>query len=100
MDATKLRRAIARTPLAPVAAFPKRLARVARQGYAVANGELEVGYVAIGAPVRRHDGEVIAAISLGGPSTRFTDSRIRALVKPVTEAAARVSQRLGWIRSA
>lgn len=30
MDATKLRRAIARTPLAPVAAFPKRLARVVR----------------------------------------------------------------------
>ncbi|MFG3701492.1 O-methyltransferase [Micromonospora sp. NPDC047620] len=30
MDATKLRRAIARTPFAPVAAFPKRLARVAR----------------------------------------------------------------------
>ncbi|MFI7430434.1 class I SAM-dependent methyltransferase [Micromonospora sp. NPDC049836] len=30
MDATKLRRAVARTPLAPVAAFPTRLARVAR----------------------------------------------------------------------
>lgn len=30
MDATKLRRAIARTRLASVAAFPKRLARVAR----------------------------------------------------------------------
>ncbi|MFY1684870.1 O-methyltransferase [Micromonospora sp.] len=30
MDATRLRRAIARTPLAPVAAFPGRLARVAR----------------------------------------------------------------------
>lgn len=30
MDASKLRRAVARTPLAPVAAFPKRLARVAR----------------------------------------------------------------------
>ncbi|SCL34633.1 Methyltransferase domain-containing protein [Micromonospora pallida] len=30
MDATKLRRAIARTWLAPVAAFPKRLVRVAR----------------------------------------------------------------------
>ncbi|MEH0970564.1 class I SAM-dependent methyltransferase [Micromonospora sp. CPCC 205546] len=30
MDATKLRRAIARTRLAPVAAFPKRLARVVR----------------------------------------------------------------------
>ncbi|GGL89064.1 MULTISPECIES: class I SAM-dependent methyltransferase [Micromonospora] len=30
MDVTKLRRAVARTRLAPVAAFPKRLARVAR----------------------------------------------------------------------
>ena len=30
MSATNLRRAIARTPLAPIAAFPKRLARVAR----------------------------------------------------------------------
>src|SRR3712207_1159720 len=30
MPATNLRRAIARTPLAPVAAFPRRLARVAR----------------------------------------------------------------------
>ena len=30
VDATQMRRAIARTPLAPVAAFPKRLARVAR----------------------------------------------------------------------
>jgi predicted O-methyltransferase YrrM len=30
VDATKIRRAIARTPLAPVAAFPKRLLRVAK----------------------------------------------------------------------
>ena len=30
MTATKLRRTIARTPLAPIAAFPKRFARVAR----------------------------------------------------------------------
>ena len=82
------------------ARLASELARIARQGYAVANGELEVGYVAIGAPVRRHDGEVIAAISLGGPSARFTDSRIRALVRPVSDAAARVSQRLGWCRSA
>ena len=81
------------------ARLASELARVAKQGYAVANGELEAGYVAVGAPVRRHDGEVIAAISLGGPSTRFTDNRIRALVKPVAEAAARASQRLGWVMS-
>jgi IclR family acetate operon transcriptional repressor len=72
------------------------LARVARQGYATAIGELEAGYVALGAPVRRHDGGIVAAISLGGPSTRFTDARIPGLIKSVRESAARISRRLGW----
>jgi IclR family acetate operon transcriptional repressor len=72
------------------------LARVARQGYSTAIGELEDGYVALGAPVRRHDGHIVAAISLGGPATRFTETRIPGLIKSVREAAARISQRLGW----
>jgi DNA-binding IclR family transcriptional regulator len=73
------------------------LSRVAKQGYSTAIGELEAGYVALGAPVRRHDGRVVAAISLGGPSTRFTDARLPALIKSVRESAARISQRLGWV---
>jgi DNA-binding IclR family transcriptional regulator len=72
------------------------LHRVLRQGYAAAIGELEVGYVAIGAPLRIHDGRVVAAISLGGPASRFTDSRIPALARSVRDAAARISRRLGW----
>jgi DNA-binding IclR family transcriptional regulator len=72
------------------------LSRVARQGYATAIGELEAGYVALGAPVRRHDGAIVAAISLGGPSTRFTDARIPGLIKSVGESAGRISRRLGW----
>lgn len=73
------------------------LSRVAVQGYATAIGELEAGYVALGAPVRRHDGVVVAAISLGGPSTRFTDTRLPGLIRAVRESAARISQRLGWV---
>jgi DNA-binding IclR family transcriptional regulator len=76
------------------------LSRVSRQGYALAIGELEVGYVAIGAPVRRHDGRVVAAISLGGPSTRFTDARLPGLIRAVREASSRTSQRLGWVPGA
>ena len=72
------------------------LAQVTRQGYATAIGELEAGYVAVGAPVRRHDGSTVAAICLGGPSTRFTDARLPGLIKAVREAAVRVSLRLGW----
>jgi DNA-binding IclR family transcriptional regulator len=67
------------------------LKRVARSGYSTAIGELEAGYVAIGAPVRNHVGAVVATISLGGPSTRFTDSRLPRLAKQVREAASRIS---------
>jgi DNA-binding IclR family transcriptional regulator len=76
------------------------LARVSRQGYATAVGELEAGYVAIGAPVRRHDGRILAAISLGGPSTRFSDARLPGLIRAVREAGGRISHRLGWIPGA
>jgi IclR family acetate operon transcriptional repressor len=72
------------------------LSRVSKQGFSTATGELEAGYVAVGAPVRRHDGSIVAAISLGGPSTRFTAARLPGLIKAVRESAARVSQRLGW----
>ena len=72
------------------------LSRVAAQGYSTAIGELEAGYVALGAPVRRYDGRVVAAISLGGPSNRFTKSRLPGLIRSLQESAARVSRRLGW----
>ena len=52
--------------------------------------------MAIGAPVRIHDGRVVAAISLGGPASLFTDARIPSLARAVREAAVRVSQRMGW----
>jgi DNA-binding IclR family transcriptional regulator len=73
-----------------------QLAQVSRQGYSTAVDELEDGYVAIGAPLRRSDGRIIAAISLGGPTSRFPAARIRALAEPIRQAAGRISQRLGW----
>ena len=77
-------------------ALAAALAEVARQGYSTAVNELEEGYVALGAPIRRHDGRVVAAISVGGPSARFTTDRIPGLVRPLRECAGRISQRLGW----
>lgn len=92
----KLRRLTPCT-IGTAARLTTELVRVSRQGYSTAIGELEVGYVAIGAPVRNHEGAVVAAVSLGGPSTRFTDARMPRLVKLAREAAARVSQRLGYV---
>jgi DNA-binding IclR family transcriptional regulator len=89
-------RGITPSTIRSITRLAAELTRVARQGYATAMGELETGYVALAAPVRRHDGRVVAAISLGGPSTRFTDSRLPGLIRSVRDAAGRTSSRLGW----
>lgn len=77
------------------AQMARELARIERQGYAVAVDELEAGFVAMAAPVRSHTGEAIAALSLNGPGTRLRPQRVRDLVAPLCAAAERVSQKLG-----
>ncbi|MEO8198948.1 MAG: IclR family transcriptional regulator [Gemmatimonadota bacterium] len=71
------------------------LDRVSEQGFAIAVEELEDGYVAVGAPVRNHQGHIVAAISVGGPLPRFGPDRLNELVGPVRQCAERISRRLG-----
>jgi DNA-binding IclR family transcriptional regulator len=77
------------------AALERELAKVRTRGFATAIEELEQGYVAIAAPVRDHDGRIVAGISVGGPGARLTSARIAAIGPEVRKAAADVSRRLG-----
>lgn len=65
-----------------------------RRGYAVSCEELEMGLLAIGAPVVNVDGESVAAISIAGPTHRLAprESELGALVR---DYARRISRRLG-----
>ena len=72
------------------------LADVRRDGYAVAAEELELGFVAVGAPLLDAAGRPVAAISLGGTRTRLTDERVPAVGRLVHAAAARISHQLGY----
>jgi DNA-binding IclR family transcriptional regulator len=74
----------------------RELADIRAQGYATAVEELEVGFSAIAAPVRNHDGQVMAALSLNAPSARFTSERLQEIAPLLLEAAARVSAQLGY----
>jgi DNA-binding IclR family transcriptional regulator len=78
-----------------LARFGQELTAVLERGYGTAIEELEPGYVAIGAPVRNHAGRVVAAICLGGPSTRLSESRRPTLIRAVVLSAGRISARLG-----
>lgn len=74
----------------------KELVQVREQGYAVAVDELEVGLAAIAAPIHNAHGDVIASMSVSGPTFRLTAERIDQIIPPLVEAAAEVSHRLGW----
>lgn len=67
-----------------------------RRGFAEAVEELEAGFVAVAAPVFRHDGAVVAAISVGGPTARIPPERLPDLAARVVRHAARASRALGY----
>ena len=72
------------------------LDQVREQGYALAVDELEVGLTAAAAPIRNVHGDVVASMSVSGPTFRITDDRIDEVVTKLVEAAHEVSHRLGW----
>jgi IclR family KDG regulon transcriptional repressor len=62
-----------------------------RRGYALDNEEFEEGIRAISAPIRDIDGNVIAAMSIPGPTNRLTPERIPEIVQALVQAAEAVS---------
>jgi DNA-binding IclR family transcriptional regulator len=74
----------------------RQLARVREQGYATAAEELEPDFVAVSAPVRNHDGDVVAAVGVGGPITRMTADRVPEIATAVKQTASTISSRIGF----
>ena len=52
------------------------LAEVREAGYAVAVDELEIGLTAAAAPIRSAHGDIIASMSISGPTFRLTEERL------------------------
>ncbi len=77
-------------------ALEAELAEVRRHGYATAVDELEPGLWAVGAPVRGAGDEVLAALSVSGPTIRLADGRLEELGALLIDHAARLSARLGY----
>jgi DNA-binding IclR family transcriptional regulator len=74
----------------------RELEAVRRQGYAIIVDELEVGLAAVAAPVRDHEGAVVAAITVAGPAARLGQARLGLLGRVAIEQAHKVSVQLGY----
>jgi IclR family KDG regulon transcriptional repressor len=74
----------------------EQLEQVHRQGYVIQNQELEVGLFAIGAPIRDHQGHVVAGLSMSGPPERLGGENLPDYIGGVRDTADRISKTLGW----
>lgn len=77
-------------------ALERDLAAARRRGWALADGELEAGLVAVAAPVLRADGVGVAALSASGPDSRLTGARVREVGAACAAEAASLSAALGY----
>ncbi len=72
------------------------LAEIRQRGYAIDDEERELGVRCIASPVWNADDQLVAAISISGPSGRITPERFAELGGIVRWAAAQLSERLGF----
>jgi len=70
------------------------LDEVRQSGFAVSRGERQAGAAAIAAPVFVAGDVVVGAVSVCGPWDRLTDPVLRSYAPLLTEATARISDRL------
>jgi DNA-binding IclR family transcriptional regulator len=54
----------------------QELRLIRSSGYAVSNGEIDIGARAVAVAIRNHQQEVVAALSIEGPSSRMTNEKI------------------------
>lgn len=82
-------------PLAGTANGEALLGRVGPEGFVAKRKTFEADVTATAAPVRGADGEIMAAISVTGPTYRITDAKLQRYSKLVLEAARRLSEVMG-----
>lgn len=70
------------------------LQQIRRQGYAVDYGEQEDGVRCLAAPVFGADGEIFAAMSLSGPSSRLESQRSESLIPHLKRISKALTEKL------
>lgn len=73
------------------------LPQVRESGYATDDEERGIGIRCLAAPIRDHQGRVVAAMSVSGPIFHMTEVALQDIRKRLIEAAASVSEELGFV---
>jgi IclR family pca regulon transcriptional regulator len=87
----KSARIVGHTPksITGLAELESEIGRVAQQGFAVIDEELEIGLRSIAVPIRDRTRKIVAAINISTQSSRFTPIEMQREILPHLAAAAR-----------
>jgi len=92
------------TPFTPKTITSKQklaeeLRTIRKQGYSLDRREIEEEVECIGAPIRNHLGNVIAALSISGPQRKIGTPQEKQFISQVIEAASLVSSKMGYMEN-
>lgn len=74
----------------------KEIRLIRERGYAFDNEEIHLGLKCVAAPIRDYTGKVIAAASVTGLSSNFSEKRLPSLIEAVVSVAKDISESLGY----
>lgn len=77
-----------------------QIEEIRARGYAIDDEEIEVGLRCVAAPIRDHSGQVVAAVSISGPTSRVANTVLGEIARAVTRCAGQISHELGAQREA
>ena len=84
--------------LTTASALTSQLSEIRSCGFALDREEREPGVTCIAAPIFNYQGDVLCALSISGPTSRFSQKGKEDLARHVTAAAAEISRLYGYAR--
>jgi DNA-binding IclR family transcriptional regulator len=104
MSAKELGRYLKAVTLKPITAqtitqaqaLREELKKISKNGYAIDNRELDENIRCLSSPVRDESGQVVAALSFSGPTSRVNMVRLKTFIKTMTDITEEISQKLGY----
>ena len=75
----------------------EEFAAIRERGYATSSGEVFPEVAGMAAPVFDHENNICAALTIAGPTQRFTEDRHQDMLETLLTSARRLSQLLGFV---
>jgi IclR family KDG regulon transcriptional repressor len=75
----------------------KELVQIRKRGYAISHGERVEGASSVSAPIFNFRNQVIGAISISGPTSRFSEEKVTEFFNPLVKATHQISLAMGYV---